>query len=94
MISQFQFVTEVAVIGLPDELYGERVVAALHLNNSSDHNQEIDEIRGKISKELAKYEQPSEYLITGAFPRNQTGKILRAQLIERLKGEMQHATIK
>ncbi|AKP36975.1 AMP-binding protein [Leuconostoc mesenteroides] len=94
IISQFQFVTEVAVIGLPDELYGERVVAALHLNNSSDHNQEIDEIRGKISKELAKYEQPSEYLITGAFPRNQTGKILRAQLIERLKGEMQHATIK
>ncbi|WP_314405984.1 AMP-binding protein [Leuconostoc suionicum] len=94
LISQFQFVTEVAVIGLPDELYGERVVAALHLDSSINYDYKIEEIKNKLSRELAKYEQPSEYLITGSFPRNQTGKVLRPQLIERLKGEKQHATIK
>ncbi|MGX4593521.1 AMP-binding protein [Leuconostoc sp. JNUCC 76] len=94
IISQFEFVTEVAVIGLPDELYGERVVAALHLDRLDNYDQKIKAIKEKVSHELAKYEQPSEYLITGAFPRNQTGKVLRPQLIERLKGENQHATSK
>ncbi|MGQ4574026.1 AMP-binding protein [Leuconostoc pseudomesenteroides] len=91
VIAQFEFVTEVAVIGLPDELYGERVVAALHMNNTDDYEQKIAAIKRKSSQELAKYEQPSEYIITGAFPRNQTGKVLRTQLVERLKGEYQNA---
>ncbi|MGH2699860.1 MAG: AMP-binding protein [Actinomycetota bacterium] len=69
-------VDEVAVVGLPDEEYGE-VIAAFVAGTASES--EITEV---CRKELASYKVPKRIQILDELPRNATGKVLKRDLIE------------
>lgn len=75
-------IAEVAVIGLPDEKWGEAVtaVAALH----ADHELTIEELREFAETFLARYKLPLRLHIVEALPRNPAGKVLKFVLKEQL----------
>ncbi|MFJ8256453.1 fatty acid--CoA ligase [Peribacillus asahii] len=79
-------VLDCAVIGLPDEHYGETVVAFVVAKNSSLTDSELENWC-KNSNTLANYKRPRKYIFCDALPRNASGKIqkfvLRKQLDER-----------
>jgi long-chain acyl-CoA synthetase len=69
-------VQEATVVGLPDPDYGERVVAAVVLAPSADHDP--DRLRAHCAASLAGYKVPAEIVSVERLPRNaNTGKVQR-----------------
>jgi len=75
-------IAEVAVIGEPDEQWGEGVVAIAALK--AGRSLRIDELRDFAGGELARFKLPRRLEIVAALPRNATGKILKYQLRQRI----------
>ena len=71
-------IAEVAVIGEPDEQWGEGVVAVAALK--AGQSLTIEELRDFAGENLARYKLPRRLEIVPALPRNATGKILKYQL--------------
>jgi fatty-acyl-CoA synthase len=71
-------VAEIAVIGAPDEKWGERVVAVAALRPGASLT--LDDLRAFGQKSLARYKLPLELRLVDALPRNPTGKILKTAL--------------
>ncbi|WP_423917538.1 class I adenylate-forming enzyme family protein [Candidatus Poriferisodalis sp.] len=73
-------VAEAAVVGLPDEQWGERVAAAV-----VPHDGEEPDPAGVIAfvrEQLAHYKCPREVMIVSELPRNAMGKVLKPRLAE------------
>jgi len=77
-------VAEVAVIGLPDERWGEMVVAVAALRAEQDVS--LEELRAFAADRLARFKLPSRLELVDALPRNPAGKVLKFQLRERFSG--------
>ena len=71
-------IAEVAVIGAPDERWGERVVAVVALKPGGALD--LDELRDFASDRLARFKLPLELRVVEALPRNTTGKVLKESL--------------
>ncbi len=71
-------VERVAVIGEPDEQWGEGVVAIAALKPGQSLT--VEELREFAGESLARYKLPGRLEIVPALPRNATGKILKYQL--------------
>jgi fatty-acyl-CoA synthase len=71
-------IAEVAVIGAPDEKWGEAVVAIVVPKPGQTVT--LDELRGFAGEFLARYKLPSRLETVAALPRNATGKILKYEL--------------
>ncbi len=67
-----------AVLGLPDERLGERVVAVVQLEPEATVTEE--ELQQHCLAELAKYKVPERFVFTHEFERNSMGKIVRRDL--------------
>ncbi|WP_410468843.1 class I adenylate-forming enzyme family protein [Aestuariicoccus sp. MJ-SS9] len=80
LLGQHPDVKDVAVVGLPDEKWGERVAAAIVRRDGSELSAEalIEWTRTR----LAGFKRPREivFLSTEEMPRNATGKILHRVL--------------
>jgi acyl-CoA synthetase (AMP-forming)/AMP-acid ligase II len=71
-------IKEAAVIGIPDPLWGEMVVACVSLARADVSWQELDTYcRGST---LARYKKPRAYLRLDNLPRNAANKVLRNNL--------------
>jgi long-chain acyl-CoA synthetase len=66
-----------AVLGVPDERLGERVVAVVETAGGP-----LDEaaVRAHCLASLARYKVPERFAVVAALPRNAMGKIVRADL--------------
>jgi len=73
-------IAEVAVIGLPDEKWGEAVTAVVALNDG--HTLTIEDLRDFASSKLARYKLPLQLHFVDALPRNPAGKVLKFKLRE------------
>jgi fatty-acyl-CoA synthase len=71
-------VAEVAVIGAPDERWGERVVAVVVRKPATDLT--LEELRAFGGDRLARYKLPLELRFVDVLPRNTTGKVLKEVL--------------
>jgi len=71
-------IAEVAVIGTPDEKWGEAIVAIVV--PKAGQTVTLEELRGFAGEFLARYKLPSRLETVAALPRNATGKILKYQL--------------
>ena len=71
-------VAEAAVFGLPDEKWGERVVAMIM--PSDGHKPTQDEIIAHCRQHIAGYKVPKTVDVVTELPRNPTGKILKREL--------------
>ena len=77
-------VSQVAVVGLPDEVFGEQVVAYVVLTSSSAGTEDdaLDRIRSYAKQHLANYKVPRTVLPIEELPRNPSGKVLKRSLRE------------
>ena len=79
-------IQEAAVFGIPDEKYGEAVVAWIRLNDGE--TADADEIRQYCNEQIAYYKVPKHFVIVDEFPMTVTGKIqkfkMREQTISKL----------
>jgi fatty-acyl-CoA synthase len=76
-------IAEVAVIGLPDEKWGEAVTAVVALHEGRQLT--LEELREFARPLLAKYKLPLRLHVVDALPRNPAGKVLKFVL----KSELQ-----
>ncbi|RJP57700.1 MAG: long-chain fatty acid--CoA ligase [Ignavibacteriales bacterium] len=73
-------IREVAVIGVPDEKWGEVGKAYLSLKENSKLNK--DELKKICTGNLAKYKIPKYFEILDELPKNEAGKIDKKKLLE------------
>jgi len=71
-------IREVAVIGLPDEQWGERLAAVV----VSDEELGVEELDAFVRKRLTGSKVPRAWAFRTELPRNPTGKVLKRQLRE------------
>jgi fatty-acyl-CoA synthase len=74
-------VVEVAVIGVDDEEFGQRLKAFVVKRDSADVSE--DDIKRDVKSNLAGYKVPREVEFIDELPRNATGKVLKRELAER-----------
>jgi acyl-CoA synthetase (AMP-forming)/AMP-acid ligase II len=77
-IRQHPSVADVAVIGIPDERWGESVKAFVVLNQSMQASEE--EIIRHAQHILAGYKKPRSVEFVAGLPKGSTGKVLKRQL--------------
>ena len=79
-------VKDVQVIGVPDEQYGEEIMACIILKKGEQLT--VDEMKQYIRDHMAKHKVPKYIDFVDAFPMNAAGKILkykmREEAVERL----------
>jgi acyl-CoA synthetase (AMP-forming)/AMP-acid ligase II len=78
-------VAEVAVIGLPDEVWGERVVAVLVAEDGAALD--TDRVIAHCRERLARYKVPKQVRFVPALPRNGTGKVRKPLLREEIAAQ-------
>jgi fatty-acyl-CoA synthase len=71
-------VDEVAVVGVPDQDFGQRLKAYVVLSEGASID--ADNIKDYVRANLALYKVPREVEFRDELPRNATGKLLRSQL--------------
>jgi malonyl-CoA/methylmalonyl-CoA synthetase len=76
-------VKESAVVGMPDEDFGERVVAVVVLKEGQGGNP-VEELVEYCKNRLASYKCPKRIAVVPVLPRNAMGKIQKNQIIEQL----------
>lgn len=79
VVAEVRGVAETAVIGLPDELLGQRIVIAV-VAAPTDRAALVESIRKHCRQQLPAYMVPSEIHIVDAIPRNPNGKPDRTEL--------------
>ena len=87
VIAEVSDISEVAVMGVFDAEWGQRVVAMVTL--APNANTKGDELVSKVlehcKSRMATYKKPKEVLIVDAFPLNSTGKIAKKVLKQELE---------
>ena len=73
-------VSDVQVIGVPDEQYGEEIMACIILKDGEEMT--ADEMRTYISANMARHKIPRYIEFTDSFPMNAAGKILKYKMRE------------
>ena len=81
VLSSHPAVLEVAVIGVPDDQWGESVKAIVALREGMSATEE--ELIEYCKKNLASYKKPKSVDFMKALPRNVMGKILKTELREK-----------
>ncbi|MDP1793856.1 MAG: fatty acid--CoA ligase, partial [Acidimicrobiales bacterium] len=78
LIASMTGVAECAVVGAPDDEFGQRLVA--HVVKKPKAKITEAKIRDAIKANLARHKVPRDVHFIDALPRNATGKILRREL--------------
>jgi malonyl-CoA/methylmalonyl-CoA synthetase len=79
VLRQHPDVRECAVVGLPDDEWGERVAAAIVPRGAAPT---LDQIREWAAPRLARYKLPTRVLVVDDLPRNALGKVVKARVKE------------
>jgi malonyl-CoA/methylmalonyl-CoA synthetase len=77
-------IAEVAVVGVPDETWGERVVACVVARDGRDEECTEDKLRAFAKERLASYKVPKQVVAMKELPRNAVGKVVKPELVKRL----------
>ena len=75
-------VTEAAVIGVPDPVLGEQVVAYLVLAEGCDQTEVLEQVQRLAKEHLGNYKVPRQLIAIDSLPRNPSGKVLKTKLRE------------
>jgi fatty-acyl-CoA synthase len=78
VIYELPQVSEVAVVGMPDERWGERPVAIVVLANGAAL--ELPDLTDHCRKHLAAFKVPKQLILRDNLPRNPSGKVLKRVL--------------
>jgi len=81
VLLQHDAIKECAVLGKPDETWGEKVTAVVVLKGSLT----LKELREWGKERMATYKVPQELEVLDELPRNQMGKLEKKKLLDRYK---------
>ncbi len=81
IIHAYDGVAECAVIGLPDDTWGERVVAVVVAEPGATVTEES--VKAVCEEHLARFKRPEQVIIVDVLPRNALGKVLKRELRDR-----------
>lgn len=70
-------VSEAAVVGLPDDDLGQRIVAVVVLASPVEEQQLIDWVAGRLSV----HKRPREVRVVDSLPRNALGKVVKREIL-------------
>ncbi|HEX3650127.1 MAG TPA: acyl-CoA synthetase [Pseudonocardiaceae bacterium] len=79
LLTSREDVAEAAVVGVPDEDFGQRLKA--FVVPAAGAELDADELCGFVRANLARYKVPRDVVFLDELPRNQTGKVVRARLL-------------
>jgi acyl-CoA synthetase (AMP-forming)/AMP-acid ligase II len=82
VIKRHDAVRECAVVGMPDDDWGEVPVAVVELNESMELD--VGELRESCERSLTKLQTPRSFEVWTALPRGQAGKVSRRSVRARL----------
>jgi len=77
-IAELPGVSDVAVVGVPDDLYGEAVVAYVEIHAGAVL--EAQTVIAHCRARIASYKKPRDVHFVSELPRNSTGKVLKRLL--------------
>ena len=81
LLADHEHVVEVAVIGVEDQEFGQRLKAFVVLEEEGAVGE--DDLKAHVKANLASYKTPREIEFLDELPRNATGKVLKRELQER-----------
>lgn len=88
VLMEHQAVSEVAVVGVPDAMLGQRLKAFVVIEESYNPSEKIkDALRRFLISQIADYKVPSDIEFVNSIPKSNRGKILRKEI---LTGMMQN----
>jgi len=79
VLHEHDAVDEVAVVGVPDDTWGERVKAVVV---PAEEGLTAEAVRAAVGEHLADFKKPREVAFVEALPRNPTGKVLKGEAAE------------
>ena len=81
-------VAEAAVVGRPDELKGQGIVAFVTLAAGNQASPVLkDDLKGHVAKTIGGFAKPDEIRFTDALPKTRSGKIMRRLLRDLASGQ-------
>ena len=78
MIHEHPAILDVAVFGIPDDEWGERVHAIVQAKPGV--TLDLDELRAFVDERVGGYKRPREYEVRDELPRTESGKLLKRVL--------------
>ncbi len=78
LLNDIDGVTGVAVIGVPDETWGEVPWAVLTLRDGAVVS--LDDVRARLDGRIARYKIPKRVVVIDELPRTASGKVRKADL--------------
>jgi fatty-acyl-CoA synthase len=78
LLAHHEDVDEVAVVGVPDPAFGQRLQAFVVVRPGA--RRDADALKAHVKRNLAGYKVPREVVFLDELPRNATGKILKREL--------------
>lgn len=85
---EIEEIAESGVVGVPDELLYERVVAFVSLHSGREWRSDLEmKIRIHIANRVSSIATPQEIVVVESIPKNKSGKIMRRVLKARYLGE-------
>jgi acetyl-CoA synthetase len=85
---EIEEIVDVAVIGVPDPILHEKIIAFLCLRKDCEWSRALElKCRVNISNKVSTTATPQEYHLVDSIPKNKSGKILRRVLKARYEGK-------
>jgi acyl-CoA synthetase (AMP-forming)/AMP-acid ligase II len=89
VLMQVDGVSEVAVVSIPHDLYGEDIVAVLKLEPRVKVDSALESVATHAKRNLAQHQQPARYMAIDELPRTTSGKVQKARIRELVAEKLQ-----
>jgi long-chain acyl-CoA synthetase len=87
VLYEYEAVKEASVVGIPDPVVGEKIVAAVVLKPEYRKPDEVEKLMEFCRQKLAEYKQPSQIVLVDEIPKSLVGKMLRRKVREMIAGK-------
>jgi malonyl-CoA/methylmalonyl-CoA synthetase len=84
-------IRECAVVGLPDDTWGETVAAAMVLKDG--HHLDLEALRSWCQDRISHYKVPSKLLVVDSLPRNAMGKVTKPAVLTLIRDAVSAETM-
>jgi malonyl-CoA/methylmalonyl-CoA synthetase len=81
VLREYEPVADVAVVGVPDDEWGQRAVAVVIARPGQEAACETEPLRRWAKQRLAAYKVPREVRVVQSMPRNAVGKVVKPELV-------------